>query len=167
MSWRHIVADTAKASTLSSWRTGTKSSSRACSTRSPLDVLKRIKWLLTQQDSDLVIGVSVFQDRKRLGNTSKSKPASLFANGEWDKLASVMISEHITSKHLAFMCSNMHQTGMFTFEKGKLAAYFQIEPENNFHAREYGFGVQSTLLFSMENGFSTRCQFSFLFLTKV
>ena len=36
----------------------------------PGQLLKRKKWLLTQQDSDLVIGVSVVQDRERLGHVT-------------------------------------------------------------------------------------------------
>ena len=56
----------------------TGSSSRACSTTSPTMEVQRCKgkvwtarkkWPLIQQDSDLVIGASGVQDRKRLGNT--------------------------------------------------------------------------------------------------
>ena len=36
--------------------------------------VKREKWRLTKQDSDLVIGVSVVQDRKRLGHFRTPEP---------------------------------------------------------------------------------------------
>ena len=68
--------------------------------------LKRMKWLLAQQESDFVVGVSVVLDRNRPGH-SEERPSHQFADGEWDKLALRMRNELITSKHPVFKCSNI------------------------------------------------------------
>ena len=73
--------------------------------------LKRLKWLLTHQDSDLVVGVSVVQDRKRHGHILENTHLTNFADGEWDKIALRMIRELITSKHPVLNLSNILVTG--------------------------------------------------------
>ena len=52
-------------------------------------------WLLTQQDSDLSIGLSVVQDRKYLENSEKNRPSHQFADGEWAKLAVSRSAENL------------------------------------------------------------------------
>ena len=79
-----------------SFQTG--SSSRACSTTSPagkvgicnLNVqLKREKCLLTQQDADLVIAVSVVQDRNRPGQIMKDDRRILVRHRAFDCMSQV------------------------------------------------------------------------------
>ena len=47
----------------------------------------------------------------RTWKCNETRLTSHFADGKWDKLASVMISDFITSKHPVFMCSNMFLNG--------------------------------------------------------
>ena len=70
--------------------------SRACSATSPTGkvgrckihfYVKRKKWELAQQDSDLVVAVSVIQDQNRLGHMMKIGHLTIFIDGEWDTLA--------------------------------------------------------------------------------
>ena len=57
----------------------------------------------------------------RIGpDLDRSRPTSHFANGKCDKLASVMGSRFITSKHLVFKCSHKLQTWVLTSKKGNL-----------------------------------------------
>ena len=97
MFWRDIVADSFPDKNI------------LCSTTSPTTELERCKesvwaapkkWPLMQQDSDSRIGLGQKKN-------NESRPTSQFAAGEWDKLASVMMTELITSKHLVFKFSNM------------------------------------------------------------
>ena len=95
---------------------------RACSTTSPtgkvgrckINVqLKRKEWPLTQQDADLVIGVSVVQDRNRRGIiTNIYQFTNLRMVRTWDKLVFRMTSELVVSKHPVFKCSNIRQVGV-------------------------------------------------------
>ena len=63
--------------------------------------------LLTQQDADLAIGVSVVQDQKTLGKKGNDHlTSSQTVNG-----AMMMMGKLITSKHPEPKCSNMLQTG--------------------------------------------------------
>ena len=69
-----------------------------------------MKWLFTQQDPDLVMGVSVVQDRERPGQKMKNDHLTNLQT-VIDKLALKMIGKPNTSKHPVFKCSNMLQTG--------------------------------------------------------
>ena len=97
---------------------------------------------LTQQDSELVIGVSVVQARNRLGKTMSQDQISHSADGEWDKLASVMMSELVTSKHSGFK-SNM----FLDIEERETWNALHKRIGKQSHARAHGTGVQSTLYF--------------------
>ena len=98
---------------------------------------------------------------------NEARPTSHFSNWGWDKLASVMTSELVTSKHAVCKCSNMLQTGILTSKKGEAWNALQKKSRKS-HAHEHGIGVQSTLfVFRSEHGFSLRCQFSFLSPTTV
>ena len=122
-------------------------------------VLNREKWLLTQQNSDLVIGVSVVQDRKRFGHIMKNDQ---FADGEWDKLAVRAISELIITEHQVFKCSNILQTGVLMRRKkgGGVGTKFKYKPENHLvntippiQKNGYGNGYMKTMatVFGYEN----------------
>ena len=89
--------------------------------------------VVVQQDSDLVIGVSVIQDRKRPGKTVKSDHFHKFADGGWDNLALRMINELLISKHPLFKCWNILQTGVFIgrTKGGGAGTHFKNEPENH------------------------------------
>ena len=53
--------------------------------------------------------------------------------------------------------------GILTSKEMETLNELQKRSAKQSHAREHGIGVQSTLSFSaVKNGFSTRCQFSFL-----
>ena len=79
-----------------------------------------MKWPLPHQDSDLVIGVSDVQDRNRLENTMND-----------DHLR--IISDHITSEHPMFKCSNILYTGALMKRKkgGGVGMHFRSEPDNH------------------------------------
>ena len=95
--------------------------------------LKREKWLLTQQASEMVIGVSVVQDLKRHGKIA-DRSCHHFAEDEWEKLALRMISEFMFSKHLVVKYSNMFQTSVLMKRKkggGGAGTHFKSEPGNH------------------------------------
>ena len=97
MSWRHIVADTAKATANSCRRTGTypRDLDRIIFTSMFNDIThygrrkvqgKRVdsakRWPLMQQDSALVIGVSGVQDRNITGNTTSQDLLLMLLTGK-------------------------------------------------------------------------------------
>ena len=109
--------------------------------------LKREKWLLTQQASEMVIGVSVVQDLKRHGKIA-DRSCHHFAEDEWEKLALRMISEFMFSKHLVLKYSNMFQNKCVdeTKERRRWSwNSFQKRARKSSHARGSDSGVQSTL----------------------
>ena len=61
-----------------------------------------MKWLLTKQDSDLVIGVG--QEAEKTWKYKEEQLSHQFADGGWDELALRMMGELITSKHPVFKC---------------------------------------------------------------
>ena len=73
--------------------------------------------LLTQQDSDLVVGVC-HPGSEMTWNYNEDRPSHHFAHGEWDKLALRMMGEFTISKHLTCKCSNILQTGVLMGRKG-------------------------------------------------
>ena len=85
-----------------------------------------------QQHSDSVIGVSVDQDRNRLGNTMSRGQLLILPMGGCDKLATMMIGEVIPSKHLVLKYSNKLQTGCLDMqEKVNLEPTSKASRENN------------------------------------
>ena len=99
---------------------------------------------------------------------NEARLAAQFAYGEWDKVASVMTTEYITSKHPVFKCSNMRQTGILTSKTGKPEMHFKSEPQKNLMLVHVVLGVQSALaVIEVKIGLSTRCQFSFLSPTTI
>ena len=70
-----------------------------------------VKWLLTQQYSDLGIGVSVIQDRKRHGHRMKiDRLTNLLTMSGTNSLAGRQVN-FISSKHPEFECSNILPRG--------------------------------------------------------
>ena len=88
----------------------------------------------TQQDSDLVVGVSVVQDH-----------LTSLRDGEWDKLAHRMICG--PSNHPVFKCSNILQTGVLMKRKkgGGVGTHVNKRARQSSHAREYGVCLQKTV----------------------
>ena len=90
----------------------------------------------------------------------EDRPSHPFADGDWDKLASVMTSELTISNHPVSKCSNIAQTGVLMKRKQGGGAGTHFKNEKSSHARESDLGVQLTLsVFCTERGFRTRCQF--------
>ena len=89
------------------------------------------KRLLTQQELDLDIGVSVVQDRKRPGHTMNNDHLTnvqTVIGTDWI----TMMSELLTSEHTLFKCSNILQTGaLMKQKKGGGGTHFRKEPGNH------------------------------------
>ena len=137
-------ANTAKSPKNSCRRPGTNlkvflagSSLRALSTTTKVMRCKanvwtaRKKWALLQQDSDLFFGVFGDPGSEQTWKYKVSiKAIFTLWQGRWDKFASVMLGEFVTSKHPVFKCSNILQTCIPTSKKGKPGGHFKNEPGN-------------------------------------
>ena len=83
---------------------------------------------------------------------NESRLTAHFTCGEWDKFASVMMRELITSNRPVFKCSNMQKTGILTFKERETRSALQKRAAEQSHVREHGIGVQSTLsVFAVKN----------------
>ena len=95
--------------------------------------LKRKKKLVVLHDSELVIGVSMVQDQKRPGNTTKTDHLTHLLTEDGANLAVRMVNKFVGSKHPVFECSAIPQTGvLMRREKGRGAGtHFENESENH------------------------------------
>ena len=128
----------------------TGSSSRACSTTSPTTEVERSKesvwtgrrmWPLTQQDSDLVIGVLVVQDRNKPRKTMSQGQLLVLLTGDMgptrfcdyhQQTSCVRVFKHASNRYI----------DMKEWETWKA---LRKPAEKQSHAREFDLCVQSTL----------------------
>ena len=119
---------------------------------------ERSGWLLTQQDADLAVGVSVDQDQKTLGKKENDHLTS-------SQTVNEMMGKLITSKHPELKCSNMLQTGAPKERRRSCWNPFQKQRvRQSSHSHDLDdFGVQSTLSFFRNEIWisRTKCQFRF------
>ena len=86
------------------------------------------------------------QDQKETWTYHEERPSHQFGGGEWDKLAPMMISEFVISKHTVFKYSNILHSGVLVRrQKGGGAGTQKNGPENqSSRVREFDVGVYST-----------------------
>ena len=91
---------------------------------------------IQHQYSDLGVGVSVVQDRKRPRHIMKIDHLTSLLTVHGDKLALRMVGKLITNKHPVFKCSDVLQAGAWMKrQKGGVRTHFQKRVRQSSHAR--------------------------------
>ena len=108
--------------------------------------VKRMKWQLTQHNSDLVIGVSVVYDRKRLSYAVQNDHLTSLQHVNGTNSLTKMIGETYHQEAPVFKFSNMLQTDLLMKrKKDGVGTLFQKRSKQSSHAGEFDFGAQSIL----------------------
>ena len=108
--------------------------------------VKRMKWQLTKHNSDLVIGVSVVYDRKRLSYAVQNDHLTSlqYVNGTNSFTKMIGVTYHREAP--VFKFSNMLQTDLLMKrKKDGVGTLFQKRSKQSSHAGEFDFGAQSIL----------------------
>ena len=108
--------------------------------------VKRMKWQLTQHNSDLVIGVAVGHDRKRLSHAVQNDHLTSLQDVNGTNSLTKMIGETYHQEAPVFLFSNVLQTDLLMKrKKGGVGTLFQKRSKQSSHAGEFDVGAQSIL----------------------